>query len=176
VEPLKVLASRNGINVIDVVVHSDQNPQPEFTAAMPLALQRMAATDPELQSSIFWATGTTAVINSIELISQLAGKLPVVSVYPDLVQEGDASAVLSVGIAYENVGYLDTVYLLDILYQGRRPGDLKVGVISPPDLAISFLKARQIGVKIPFGFFEDSGYVYDHLGKAVRKNGQVVVV
>ena len=41
------------------------------------------------------------------------------SVYPDLVQDGEASAVLSVGIAYENVGYLDTVYLLDLLYNGK---------------------------------------------------------
>jgi len=174
VEPLKKIAAPNGFTVIDVAVHDDQHPQPEFAAQIPAAIRRMEATDPELQRSVFWATGTTAVINSVELISQLAGSLPVISVYPDLVQEGEASAVVSVGIAYENLGYLDTAYLLDILYNGKRPGDMKVGVISPPDLAISFLKARQIGLKIPFGFFENAGYVYDQQGRMVRKNGQVV--
>jgi putative ABC transport system substrate-binding protein len=174
VEPLKRLAATSGLTVTDVVVHDDLHPQPEFAAAIPAAMQRMAATDPNLERSVFWATGTTAVINSIDLISQLAGTLPVMSVYPDLVQEGEASAVLSVGIAYENVGYLDTVYLLDLLYNGKKPSDLKVGVISPPDLAISFLKAREIGLRIPFRFFENAGYVYDREGRAVRQNGQVV--
>ena len=174
VEPLRRLAEPNGLTMFDIAVTDDRRPETEFEAGMPAALAKMAARDPSLQRSVFWATGTTAVINSIGTISRLAGSTPVVAVYPDLVQEGEASAVVSVGIAYENVGYLDSVYLLDLLYNGKRAGDLKVGVISPPDLAISFRKARDIGLKIPFGFFENAGYVYDPHGRTVRKNGQVV--
>jgi len=96
------------------------------------------------------------------------------SVYPDLVRQGSGSAILSVGVANVNLGLLDANYMLDILYNGKTPATLKAGVVSPPDLAISFMKSRQIGLKIPFGFFENAGFVYDHNGKAVRSNGQTV--
>jgi len=40
--------------------------------------------------------------------------------------------------------------------------------VSPPDIAISFLKAREIGLKVPFSFFETASFVYDYDGRAVR--------
>ena len=64
--------------------------------------------------------------------------------------------------------------MLDILYNGARPGEMKIGVISPPDLAINFLKAHEIGAKIPFSFFENASYVYDDQGKIARKRGEAV--
>lgn len=174
VTPLKALATQQGINVLDVVVHSDTNPAPEFNVAVPQAITAMAASDPGLQRSVFWATGTTAVINSIDLLSQLCGTVPMLSVYPELVKEGPGSAILSVGVANVNLGLLDTNYMLDILYNGKKPATMPAGVVSPPDLAISFMKSRQIGLEIPFSFFENAGYVYDHNGKVVRSNGQTV--
>ena len=48
------------------------------------------------------------------------------------------------------------------------PGDLKVGIVTPPDISISFMKAHQIGMKIPFSFFESASFVYDYAGHAVR--------
>jgi putative ABC transport system substrate-binding protein len=174
VTPLKAIATQQGINVLEVIVHSDTNPAPEFNVEVPKAITAMKVNDPTLQSSVFWATGTTAVINSIGLLSRLAGALPMLSVYPDLVRQGSGSAILSVGVANVNLGLLDANYMLDILYNGKTPATLKAGVVSPPDLAISFMKSRQIGLKIPFGFFENAGFVYDHNGKAVRSNGQTV--
>jgi putative tryptophan/tyrosine transport system substrate-binding protein len=47
-------------------------------------------------------------------------------------------------------------------------GDLKVGIVSPPDIAISFLKAREIGTRVPFSFFESASFVYDYDGRPVR--------
>jgi putative ABC transport system substrate-binding protein len=43
-----------------------------------------------------------------------------------------------------------------------------VGLVSPPDIAISFLKAREIGLRLPFSFFERASFIYDYDGKAVR--------
>jgi putative ABC transport system substrate-binding protein len=172
--PLKAIATKQGINVLDVVVHNDTQPGPEFQVAVPRALASMATGDPGLQASVFWATGTTAVINSVGLLSGMIGNLPMFSVYPDLVQQGSGSAILSVGVANVNLGLLDANYMLDLLYNGKTPAVMQAGVVSPPDLAISFMKSRQIGLSIPFGFFENAGYVYDHNGKAVRSNGQTV--
>jgi putative ABC transport system substrate-binding protein len=45
---------------------------------------------------------------------------------------------------------------------------LKVGIVSPPDIAVSFLKSREIGMRVPFSFFESASFVYDYEGRAVR--------
>lgn len=174
VTPLKAVALPAGIAVLDVVVTDDKRPEPELSDRIPKTIQQMRATDPNLDRSVFWATGTTSIISSVELISTLVGKVPVLASYPDMVKEGSGSAVMSVGIEYENVGYLAAASMLDILYKGAKPATMKIGVISPPDLAISFLKARQIDLKIPFSFFENASYVYDGQGKAVRKRGEAV--
>jgi putative ABC transport system substrate-binding protein len=52
-----------------------------------------------------------------------------------------------------------------------RAGDLKVGIVSPPDISISFLKAHEIGMRIPFSFFESASFIYDYQGRAVRRVG-----
>ena len=49
-----------------------------------------------------------------------------------------------------------------------------VGIVSPPDIAINFRKAREIGLKIPFGFLERATFVYDYQGRMVRRNGEAV--
>jgi putative ABC transport system substrate-binding protein len=49
--------------------------------------------------------------------------------------------------------------------------ELKVGVVSPPDIAISFRKVRDIGMVVPLAFFEAAGTIYDYDGKAVRIDG-----
>ena len=42
-------------------------------------------------------------------------------------------------------------------------------------LDINFLKAREIGLEIPFSFFESASFVYDYDGRIVRNNGKAVV-
>jgi putative tryptophan/tyrosine transport system substrate-binding protein len=48
---------------------------------------------------------------------------------------------------------------------------VKVGVVSPPDIAISFRKVRDIGMTVPLAFFEAAGTIYDYEGKPVRIDG-----
>lgn len=50
-------------------------------------------------------------------------------------------------------------------------GDLDVGILWPPDIAISFLKAREIGLEIPFSFIESAGLIDGNDGEAVRSTG-----
>jgi putative tryptophan/tyrosine transport system substrate-binding protein len=40
--------------------------------------------------------------------------------------------------------------------------------VSPPDIAISFLKAREIGLRIPFNFYESASFIYDYEGRPAR--------
>ena len=39
-------------------------------------------------------------------------------------------------------------------------------------MAISFLKAREIGMRIPFSFFEIASFIYDYNGEPVRSGVQ----
>lgn len=174
VRPLKAYAQQHQLSVLDVAVTDDAQARAQLAAKMAVALAAMAKRDPSRQRSIFLVTGVTSVFDNIATIATNAGGLPVFSMYPNVVQAGTASALFSAGVTYENTAYLAAIYLEKILYQHAKPGDLKVGVVSPPDLAVNFLKARQIGLKVPFTFFEKAGYVYDDQGKPVRSNGENV--
>jgi len=68
------------------------------------------------------------------------------------------------------------VYAADILLGRAKAGDLKVGLVSPPDIAISFLKAREIGMQIPFNLFETATFLYDYRGRAIRTTAHPIEV
>ncbi|HVO95304.1 MAG TPA: ABC transporter substrate binding protein [Terriglobales bacterium] len=166
-EPIAKYAERQGIGVIWAAVQNPDAAREELTAIIPAAVSKMRKTDPDLSESIFWLTGSTSVFREIHTINQYAGRVPVVSVVPEIVTEGADSAVLAVGVGFESNARLAAIYSVRIL-EGAKPGTLKVGLVSPPDIAISFLKARMIGMRVPFNFFEIAGYVYDYQGHAVR--------
>jgi putative ABC transport system substrate-binding protein len=170
-EPLAAALRTRNINAVSVAVADPAKAAAELAQRIPLALAEMRRTDPALANSVFLVTGSTAVFGEIATINQYAGQVPVLSMVPEVVRAGDDTAVLSVGISFESNAHLAAIYGVDVLSGKVRPGDLKVGVVSPPDIAISFRKARAIGLKIPFAFFEAATYIYDYEGRPVRDNG-----
>ena len=80
-----------------------------------------------------------------------------------------------IGVSFESNAYRAAMYGMDILTKKEKVGELKVGLISPPDIAISFKIAKKIGLKIPFSFFESANIIYDYYGVKVRDKGQKVV-
>ena len=46
--------------------------------------------------------------------------------------------------------------------------------MTPPDIALNFKVARELGLKIPFTFLEGASFVYDYNGELVRSFGQNV--
>jgi len=86
------------------------------------AVDQMRASDPALDRSLFWITGSTAVFKEIATINAHAGRVPVVSAVPEVVQEGDDSAVLSIGISFESNANLAALYAVDILTGRAVPG------------------------------------------------------
>jgi putative ABC transport system substrate-binding protein len=141
---------------------------------LPAAVEEMRLNDPDLTDSIFWITGSTSVFREIETISELNQGVPVLAAVPEVVQSGLASAVLSIGVSFQSNAQLAAVYGTEILNGTALPGELPVGVVSPPDIAINFHRARADGLKIPFSFFEASSFVYDAEGKPVRVRSQDV--
>ena len=175
-KPMQQAAAAQGIVVQYLSVQNPAKAKEELAKLVSEAVDQMRASDPALDRSLFWITGSTAVFKEIATINAHAGRVPVVSAVPEVVQEGDDSAVLSIGISFESNANLAALYAVDILTGRAVPGRLKVGIVSPPDIAINFRRARQIGLDIPIGFFESANYIYDYEGRLVRRLGEPVAV
>src|SRR5262249_4304508 len=167
-EPIANYARQRGIQVIWGAVQNPARAREELSQIVRDAVQTMRKSDPDLSKSLFWVTGSTSVFLEIRTINENSDRVPVISVVPEIVRAGADTAVMAIGISFESNAHLAAIYGFDIL-QGRvKAGDLKVGVVSPPDIAISFLKAREIGLRVPFSFFESASFIYDYDGRPVR--------
>ncbi|MCX8101061.1 MAG: hypothetical protein N3D77_07485 [Geminicoccaceae bacterium] len=173
-KPMQQAAAAQGINALYLAVQNPAKAKEELAKLVAEAVGQMRAQDPTLDRSLFWITGSTAVFKEIATINQHAGRVPVISAVPEVVREGDDSAVLSIGISFESNANLAAFYATEILAGRVAPGRLKVGIVSPPDIAINFRRARQIGLDVPLSFFESANYIYDYDGRLVRRLGEPV--
>ena len=174
VEPLRKYAQKENINIIDVAVEDRTQVVEELDLLMPEAIRQMSQSDPEMKHSIFLITGSSSVSNALDLVDELAQKIPVVTLLPNLVQESKISPVFGIGVNFDSNSKLAAKYAFDILEGQMLPSDLPVGVIAPPDLAINFAEARKIGLKIPFRFFESASTIYGPDRRALRLQGKIV--
>jgi putative tryptophan/tyrosine transport system substrate-binding protein len=173
-EPIARYARARGIQVLNVAVRGSQDVKDELKRGVASTVEKMRRNDPALTNSVFWVTGSTAVFGEIATINEFSDRVPVLSVVPEVVKAGDDSAVLSIGVSFESNAHLAAIYGSEVLLGRAKAGDLKVGIVSPPDIAINFRKARAIGLKVPFSFFESAGYIYDYDGKPARAAGKAV--
>ena len=173
-QPLIRLARERGIGAMEIAVEDPANAAAELARLVPAAVARMRESDPGLKQSIFWITGSTSVFKEIATINRAADRVPVLSAVPDVVKADGAGAVMSIGVGFESNAHLAALYAFDVLTGRARIGELKVGVVSPPDIAIDFRRAREIGFKVPFGFFERASTVYDPTGRLTRQSGKRV--
>ncbi len=174
-DPIARYARRRGIQVFDVAVRNPQNAREELAGLVGDTVDDMRRNDPTLDNSVFWVTGSTAVFREIRTINANADRVPVVSVVPEVVAAGDDSAVLSIGVSFQSNAHIAAIYGADVLSGGVQVGNLAVGVVSPPDIAINFRKARAIGLNVPFSFLESASTVYDYEGRPVRIDGKSLV-
>lgn len=172
--PIAEAIRASGITAFEVAISGPTKAKEQLSALVPEAVERMRRSDPTLENSLFWITGSTSVFAEIETINAYSDRVPVLSVVPDVVQAGEGSAVLSIGVSFESNAQLAAVYGAEILSGARKAGDMPVGLVSPPDIAVNFLLARRIGLRTPFSFFETATFVYGPDGAPVRVHGQSV--
>ena len=168
-KPIAEYARQRGIQVHDIAVKDPKNAKEELEILVKSAVATMRKSDPTLSQSLFWITGSTSVFREIATINAHSDRVPVLSVVPEVVKAGDNSSVMSIGISFESNAHLAAIYGADVL-SGRNPGEMPVGIVSPPDIAINFRKAREIGLEIPFNFLESATYVYGYDGQVVRNS------
>ena len=169
-KPIAEFARQRGMQVLDLAVEDPKNAKEELAKMVKSAVATMRKSDPTLSNSLFWITGSTSVFREIATINAHSDRVPVLSVVPEVVKAGDDSAVLSIGISFESNAHLAAIYGAQVLSGSNVAGDMAVGIVSPPDIAVNFRKAREIGLKIPFNFLESATYIYDYDGKVVRNS------
>ena len=173
-EPLVAWGKENGVNVLGVGV-SQKHAADELAEVVPSAVEKMRLTDSTLKESIFWITGSTSVFREIATVNAHSSTVPVLSVVPDVVKAGNDTAVMSIGVGFQSNAQLAAIYGVNVLTGKTRVGDLPVGLVEPPDIAISFLKAREIGMKVPFSFLERASTIYGNSGAIARSKGKNLV-
>jgi putative tryptophan/tyrosine transport system substrate-binding protein len=174
-EPIASYARQAGIQVIWGAVQNPGKARDELVSIVQSAVQTMRKSDPDLSKSLFWMTGSTSVFLEIRTVNEHADRVPVVSVVPEIVKAGADTAVLAIGVSFESNAHLAAIYGAQILAGRAQAGDLKVGLVSPPDIAISFMKAREIGLRIPFNFYESASFIYDYEGRPARTTASKVL-
>lgn len=173
VTPLRELFVKKGIEVLEVGTRGPKTAMEDLPVLMPQALEQMKAKDPKLADSIFLVTSCNSIWEQpgMQLVAKLAGDCPVLSTVTDAVTGGDDGALIGIGLDRGTAAHLAAVYAGRILSGKQQPQTMPLGRVSPPDIAISFNKARQIGVSIPFEFFENASFVYGYEGKRVQPAG-----
>lgn len=173
--PLQDYAAAEGrLRVGEVMVDDAGSAVLDLRARMPEAVAEVTALDPMRARSIFWVTGSTSVYAHIGLINELSGGVPVLAALPDVVRPGPESALFSIGVNQSSAVHLAALYAVSILEGRARPEELPVGQVSPPDIAINFMKVEELGITLPFTFFEDATFIYDRDGGTARAFGQRV--
>jgi len=169
--PTKDKLHKMGINVIDIEVTSAETAKDDLLKNIPAAISLMQQSDPNLRQSVFWVTSSTLVFSNMATVMQVGGTIPVLGSIPNIVTEGNDSAVMAIGIDRRNNAYLASIYAVKILKGEAQAGQLKVGVVTPPDIAINFQAARKVNLDIPFHLFESASFIYGYTGKPVRSFG-----
>ncbi len=169
-KPIRQYAEARGTRVLEVAVNDPATVRTELERSVEQTIAQMAKNDPTLDNSLFYITGSTIVFGEMATINARSSRVPILSAVPEVVRAGDDSATLSIGVSFESNAHLAAIYAVEIMNGHARAGDLRVGVVSPPDIAISFRKARDIGMHVPFGIFESANNVFDYDGRLVRSD------
>ena len=85
-KPMQEAVEAKGINAVYLAVHDPSNVKQELGGLIDEALVEMRKTDPSLDHSMLWITGSTSVFREIETINRHAGPVPVLSAVPEVVR------------------------------------------------------------------------------------------
>ena len=151
-EPIAAIARSHGIRVLNLIVDMEpavgsKDGTSGLQSAVSKAVETMRLNDLNLENSLFLITGSTSIFERMETVNAHASRIPVISMVPETVRSGAGSAVQSIGVSFRSSAFLAAAYAADILDGRYRVGELKVGVVTPADIAINFRRARDIGLE-----------------------------
>lgn len=175
VQPLQDYLRDGPVEVIPIAVNvtdnADQHDRQYLHNNLYQPMQKVVASSKTVGDTMFLVTGSTELFDNISGINEAAGNIPVLSVTPSHVAAGEASVFMAIGVSFKNNAKLAADYAWRVLTGADQPGELPVGIVATPDISINFMHAP-VGIRVPFYFFENADFIYNHKGEAVRCNGR----
>ncbi|MGF1767673.1 hypothetical protein L4D06_09850 [Enterovibrio makurazakiensis] len=171
--PLKQEAERRGIRVLGFEVDESMEDQ-TLERVMTSEIRALKSQDGNLDKTLLWLTGSSSLLARVDEINGLSQNLPLLTVVPEAVNGNEHSALMSVGVSFVNNAHQAALYGIRILRDGEKAGGLPVGVISPPDISISFRQAKRLEKAVPLVLLEMASDVYSESGNVVRSQGMSV--
>lgn len=168
--PLQQEAERRGIRVLGFEVDESIAEQ-TLERVMASEISTLKSQDTQLENTLLWLTGSSSLLARVDEINGLSQNLPLLTVVPEAVNGDEHSALMSVGASFVNNAHQAALYGIRILRDGEKAGDLPVGVISPPDISISFRQAKRLEKAVPLVLLEMASDVYSENGSVVRSQG-----
>ncbi|EHY1015698.1 hypothetical protein K2C01_004398 [Vibrio vulnificus] len=168
--PLQKEAENQGVKVFPIEV-DENNPNLTLQYVMQITIESMKINDVNLHQSLLWLTGSSSLLDRLDEVNQYSEQLPLLTAVPDVVNGTQQSALMSVGVGFENNAHQAALYGIEVLKNGVDPSSLPVGVLSPPDISISFKQADRIDTHLPFVLIEMARDIYSKDGKPVRSAG-----
>ena len=106
VEPLINVLKKNKqhkpINFHRLIVENRKDAYKILNSKLPIVINELEKSDVGLTKSIILLTSSTTVFSNIELINQHSKQLPVISLVPNIVRQGEHSALIAIGIDRRN--------------------------------------------------------------------------
>ncbi|EIE1195363.1 MULTISPECIES: ABC transporter substrate binding protein [Vibrio] len=168
--PLQKEAEKQGLTVFPIEV-DENNPELALQHVMQTTVESMKVNDGNLRQSLLWLTGSSSLLNRLDEVNLYSEQLPLLTAVPDAVNGTQQSALMSVGVGFENNAHQAALYGIEVLKKGAAPASLPVGVLSPPDISISFKQAGRVDTQLPFVLIEMASDIYSQDGKLVRSAG-----
>ena len=156
------------ITVWDVVVQDPAQVRAELEDLIPQSLEWTRVNDRDGSGTFFLLSANSSIQEELDTLVKLAGKTSVFAMSPTMMVEGKNSPALAIGVSFDSNSLLAGEYGVRILRDGEKPGEMVVGVIKPPDIAISLVKVRELGLRIPVSIYESATLIYGWDGKRVR--------
>ncbi|WP_050937519.1 ABC transporter substrate binding protein, partial [Vibrio harveyi] len=124
--PLQKEAEKQGVTVFPIEV-DENNPELALQYVMQTTVESMKVNDGNLRQSLLWLTGSSSLLNRLDEINLYSEQLPLLTAVPDAVNGTQQSALMSVGVRFENNAHQAALYGIEVLKKGAAPASLPVG-------------------------------------------------
>ncbi len=116
--PLQKEAEKQGVTVFPIEV-DENNPELALQYVMQTTVESMKVNDGNLRQSLLWLTGSSSLLNRLDEINLYSEQLPLLTAVPDAVNGTQQSALMSVGVGFENNAHQAALYGIEVLKRAQ---------------------------------------------------------
>lgn len=151
--PLEEIFEKNGIKVYPVLVKANQkNPKDinnKFEKELLNVKEKITEDGFNKDDTLIIMTGSTILFERYFIVNKIFPELLICSMMPDqTIGKYENTASFGIGVTFQKNAFLVVEYILKILL-GKKPENMPIGYIYPPDISINVTHFQKKGFTIP---------------------------